>query len=78
MAVYKVLTSDVYAKQVHKDVDPWGNPIYELVYDSAPFEAKVQEALAKGATLVGGLSIAPIGEGLGQTLVYTQAVLFPQ
>lgn len=77
MPTYKVLTTNVHAKQVRVGEDPWGGPIYEWVYDPSPFEAKVQVAITSGATLVGGLSITGVGEGLGQSLVYTQAVLFP-
>lgn len=77
MAVYKVLTSRVFLKQVQLGDRGYG-PIYEWVFDVAPFEAKVQEALAKGATPVGGVSVTSTGDGVGQMLIYTQAVLFPQ
>lgn len=77
MPTYKVLTMNVHAKQVRIADDPWGGPIYEWVYDTASFEAKVQAAIASGATPIGGVSISGVGKGLGQSLIYTQAVLFP-
>jgi hypothetical protein len=49
---------------------------YVYEYDTSAFEARVQDAIKKGATLVGGLSVTEL-PGMS-VLIYTQAVLFPQ
>lgn len=49
---------------------------YVYEYDTSTFEARVQDAIKRGATLVGGVSITDIPSL--SILIYTQAVLFPQ